>query len=99
MVIKNPVTLLGETPSVLAEFRFSSLCLDYLIFSAISLVPILVRVALILLTRERFRLNIRNKLFSERVVRHQDRLLREMVESPSLEEFKKHTDVALEDVV
>ena len=44
-------------------------------------------------------MDIRKKIFSERVVRHQDRLLREMVESPSLEEFKKHTDVALEDVV
>ena len=33
------------------------------------------------------------------VVRHWNRLLREVVDSPSWEMFKKHGDVALRDVV
>jgi len=47
----------------------------------------------------RFRLDIMKNLFMARVVRHWTRLPRAVVESPSLEGFKKRVDVALQDMV
>jgi len=51
------------------------------------------------LCQGRFRLVIRKNFFTGRVVKQWSRLPRAMVESPSLEVFKKRVDVALQDMV
>ncbi|KFR11398.1 hypothetical protein N306_13366, partial [Opisthocomus hoazin] len=47
----------------------------------------------------RFRLDIRKKFFTMRVVKHWHRLSREAVDAPSLEVFKARLDGALSDLV
>ncbi|KFW73217.1 hypothetical protein AS28_06556, partial [Pygoscelis adeliae] len=47
----------------------------------------------------RFRLDTRKELFTLRVVRHWNRLPREVVDAPSLEVFKARLDGALSNLV
>ncbi|KFV15776.1 hypothetical protein N340_01263, partial [Tauraco erythrolophus] len=47
----------------------------------------------------RFRLDIRKKFFTQKVVRHWNRLPREAIDAPSLEVFKARLDEALGSLV
>jgi len=51
------------------------------------------------LRQGRFRLDIRRKFFTQRVVTHCNRLPKEAVDAPSLEAFKARLDVALGSLV
>ena len=51
------------------------------------------------LCQGKFRLDIRKRLFTERVVSHWNRLPREVVMASSLSEFKMHLDDALSHMV
>ncbi|KFP20814.1 hypothetical protein Z169_11504, partial [Egretta garzetta] len=51
------------------------------------------------LKQGRFRLDIRKKFFTMRVVKHWNRLPREVVEAPSVEAFKARLDGALSNLI
>ena len=51
------------------------------------------------LRQGRFRLDIRRKFFTQRMVTHWNRLPKEVVDAPSLEAFKARLDVALGSLV
>ena len=51
------------------------------------------------LRQGRFRLDIRRKFFTQRVMLHWNRLPKEVVDAPSLEAFKARLDVALGSLV
>ncbi|KFP23000.1 hypothetical protein Z169_13269, partial [Egretta garzetta] len=51
------------------------------------------------LKQGRFRLDLRKKFFTMRVVKHWNRLPREVVEAPSLEALKARLDGALSNLI
>ncbi|KFP99046.1 hypothetical protein N329_00717, partial [Haliaeetus albicilla] len=51
------------------------------------------------LCQEQFRLHIRKRFFTKRVVKHWNRLSREVVDAPSLSVFKRLLDNALNNML
>ncbi|KFV99142.1 hypothetical protein N327_07383, partial [Fulmarus glacialis] len=51
------------------------------------------------LCQGRFRMDVRKHFFTERAVKHRNRLPREVDDAPSLAVFKKHLDNALNNML
>lgn len=61
-------------------------------FSPVEVVPLCIKHVNFKLKESRFRLDIRMKFFTVRIVRHYNRLPREFVDAQSLEVFKARSD-------
>lgn len=89
----SPLTLVAEEGWFIVEVRYRSKIVRY----QCEKVPYMNTVRRTY--QGRFRLEVRKNSLSKRVVRHCSRLPRGVVESLSLELFKKHLDVILMDTV
>jgi len=63
--------------------------------------PVVIGQGVLVLSKKegRFRLDTRKKFFTIRVVKHWNRLLREVADDPSMETSKVHLDEALSNLI